>query len=301
MWRKCKHAWLYFIVIFLCECQKRDLGVDLLFEGERLVVYSELIPDKPVSLYLNQTYPPTGKFTFKNGVAGAEISLMENGIFKSRLTYRDSGTYISSYQPIAGKSYSFIINHTRFPSAFTEQVKVPLKPIVTKITLQNELLNSINDGEKLRKIEVKWQNEPQRKAEYLVKITGEYKKDFLAINVFNIDKDSETEDPCSFNRSSNRFVFNSACFSEQEISTSFGAADYGFLQNPNVRDLRRDVDAYNVVIASISESYTQFLKEEIQPSDIFLAFQIPKTRYSNVQGGYGIVIASNSFEKLLLK
>jgi hypothetical protein len=289
---------LFLGAILLQECQKRELDVALPYDGDKLVIFSELNPDKSVRLYLNQTYPPTGKFTVKQGLAGAEVDLLENGIFKERLTYSDSGLYVSKigFKPIIGNFYSFEVKLNNYPNTSTQPVEIPQSVVKVKVVFGKDTVPSTFTGENARKLEVEWDDVESRRNYYVVGIDGEYKNQFLLVNTFVIGKDGEIEDGCSFRRNRNRFVFQDICFPLQQVKANFGIAPNGFLQGLNnaFGDARRNADAYKVSISNVSESYFRWLQDELQPEDIFLAFQLPKSRFSNVNNGYGIVVASNT-------
>jgi len=285
-------------LLLLQECQKRELGIEIPYDGDKLVIFSELNPDRVVSLYLNQTYPPTGRFTTKQGLAGAEVDLLENGIFKERLTYSDSGIYVSKMDLKAkvGSFYSFKVKLSGYPDADSQPVEIPQGVLNSKVALGKDTIPSTFTGEVARKLEVEWADVESRRNYYVVGIDGEYKNQFLLVNTFIIGKDGEVEDGCSFRRNRNRFVFQDVCFPLQKIKTNFGIAPNGFLQglNNGFGNARRDTDAYKISIANISGSYFRWLQDELQPEDIFLAFQTPQNRFSNVNNGYGIVLASNT-------
>lgn len=295
---KYQYLFLLFILILIQGCRERELGVDLPYQGNQLFIFSELNPDKIIKLYLNQTYPPTGKFTVKKGLEGAEVNLLENGIFKERLAYSDSGTYISKsgLKPTVGNSYAFEIKLNGYADVDTQPIEIPKSIAAPKAVLERDTIPSIFTGKIARKLELEWLDDEFYGNNYVVIIEGEFQNQYLSIASFNIGKDSEIEDGCNFTRNRNQYIFRDLCFPLQKFRTSFGLDTYGFLQNnPNpFANIRRNVDTYKVSISNVSESYFRWLKDELQPEDIFLAFQLPKSRFSNVNNGYGIVIASNN-------
>ncbi|MEZ4905991.1 MAG: DUF4249 family protein [Spirosomataceae bacterium] len=286
-------------VILLQECQKRELKVELPYDGDKLVIFSELNPDRVVSLYLNQTYPPTGKFTVKKGLSGAEVDLLENGIFKERLTYADSGVYVSKMglKPKTSQSYSFKVKLKGYLDADTQPVEIPQSVLNPEVVLGKDTIPSVYISKAARKLELEWIDNENGKNNYIVIIEGKYQNQDLGTSSFRIGKDSEVEDGCSFSRNRNRYVFQDVCFPNQKLKTSFGLDTFGALQNlptSYTGSRLRDADAYKVSIANISESYFRWLQDELQPEGVFLAFQTPQNRFSNVNNGYGIVIASNT-------
>ena len=295
MWQKCNLFWVLAVIILFQSCQEIDLGINLPYEGDRLVLYADLSPDKIVTLRINKTYPPTGKFTVKSGMPGANVQLFENGIFKERLAYSDSGNYVAKSKPKVGFMYSFKAILMGFPDVETQPVTIPQNVSNPRVVLGKDSIVSINLGNMARKLTVEWTDFESNSNDFLVIIEGRYQGKHLGVGGYNIGKDGELEDGCSFSRTLQHYVFRDLCFPLQKFSTNFGVETRGFLQDRNLPPgaALQDADAYRVSIANISNSYFRFLQDELQPIDIFLAFQLPKSRFSNVKNGYGIIIASN--------
>jgi len=296
-----KYIALYFLFVLLLfqSCREKELGIKLPYAGTQLFIYSELNPDRTVSLYLNQTYPPTGKFTVVKGLAGAEVDFFENGLFKERLTYADSGMYVSKIglKPKVGSLYFFEVKLKGYPAVNTNPVEIPQSVVNPKVILGKDTIPSINTGKVARKLDVEWIDNEEKENNYVVIIEGKYQNHDLGTSSFNIGKDVEIEDGCGFKRNRNRYVYIDKCFTLKRFSTSFGIDTFGSTQNSptsNISNSLKDADAYRVSISNISESYFRYLHDELQPDDIFLAFQLPKSRFSNVNNGYGIVLASNT-------
>ena len=299
-----KYSFLCVLLVFLLfqSCRERELGIELPYSGSQLFIYSELSPDKVVNLYLNQTYPPTGKFTVKQGLEGAEVNLLENGIFKEQLTYSDSGIYVSKIglKPKVDSFYSFEVKLKGYPDANTQAVEIPHSVINPNVILSKNTIPSINMGTTggvARKLDLVWEDEKGRVNNYLAVIEGEYQNQYLGINSYIIGKDSEMEDGCNFRRNRNHYLFRDICFSSHEFKESLALDLSGFIQNlptSYTGSRLRNVDTYKVSISNVSQSYFRWLQDELQPEDIFLAFQLPKSRFSNVNNGYVVVIASNT-------
>lgn len=292
----CKIILFFFIINQ--GCQKREINKELPYIGENLVVFCELNPDKLVSIYVNKTYPPTGKFVVNQKLDGAKVDLFENDILIERLSYSDSGKYISknNIKPKPGSFYSFEVKLSNFPPLSTQPVEIPQNVVKSKVFFGKDTIASTFSGEIARKLDVEWDDVDNRQNYYLVGIDGEFENQFLLVNTFIVGKNGELEDGCNFRRNRNRFVFQDLCFPLQTVKVNFGLSTKGFLQNLNNSSINahRDADSYKISISNISESYFRWLQDEIQPEDIFLAFQLPKNRFSNVKNGYGVVVASNA-------
>jgi hypothetical protein len=263
-----------------------------------MVVYSELSPDRTVSLYLNQTYPPTGKFTVKKGLEGARVSLSENGVFKETLVYADSGIYRSpsGFKPKVGFSYSFEVTLEGYPDVSTAPVLIPSEVLGITLQLERDSFPSLNVGNIARKLEVSWLDRSEEKNDYLVTIEGNYQKQNLGAEAYLLGKNGEIEDGCSFSRNLARYVFRDVCSTTERIKATFAVETFGFIQDPNFSSggsRRRNVEEYRIRIANMSDSYLRFLRDGVEPFELFLAFQLPQSRFSNVNNGHGVVIGYN--------
>lgn len=285
-----------FLFLLFESCKERDLGIVLPFQENKMVVYSDLNPNRVVEVYINKVYPSTGKYTILNGLPGANVILYEDGKVIETLMYSDSGRYVSlkKTQPKTGSHYFFEITLEGFPKTSTLPVEIPLGFENKEIVLSKDSVASMLSGKNAKILKLKWKT--MSKNNCLVKIEGEFNKQYLSISSYNVGKDYDIEDGCSLSRSSNRYIFNNECFNKNEYVNEFGLDTYGFLQNIKdpFADIKRYVDTYKISISTISDSYFKYLYYEEQPSDLFLAFQLPKNRFSNVKNGYGVVIASNT-------
>lgn len=290
---------LLFVFVLFQSCREKEVEIELPYTGNQLFIYSELRPDTIISLYLNQTYPPTGKFTVKKGLEGAEVNLFENGIFKERLIYSDSGTYVSKIgiYPKVGSFYTFDVKLKGYSDASTQPVEIPQRVVNPKAFLAKDTISSIYTNKAARKLDVEWVDNEDIINNYLIIIGGKFQSKDLGTSSFRIGKDRDVEDGCSFVRNRSRYVFTDKCSALKQFKASFGLDTFGAIQNlptSYTGSRLRNADTYKVSISNISESYFRYLQDELQPQDLFLAFQLPKNRFSNVNNGYGVVVASNT-------
>jgi Domain of unknown function (DUF4249) len=282
-----KYRFIWF-VFFLQSCKEVKLHITLPYEGKKLVVYANLSPDNAISLYLSGTFPPTGNIKIPPGLAGAQVSLFENDIFKSKLVYADSGNYVSPIKPQVGSSYRFEISLDGYPAVSSASVEIPTKVNSASFYLGN-VIGSVPGPGEIRKFDVEWTDKDSRPNDYIVKIQGLYKSQLAAIYVDQAGKESEIQDGCSFMTIESGYIFRDICFPLQTFKTSFGVAESGQIIEKTVK-----IDSYKVDIANISASYFEYLQNAEEPFGVYRAFTIPKTRYTNIKNGYGVVVASNT-------
>ncbi len=113
---------IYLLLLVICfnNCRKVELSVDLPYKGDRLVVYSLLDPTEIITVKVTKTYPPTGKTTYIDGIADADILLFENDKLVERLKSTKNGIYKSetNFKPKEKLAYSLKISAKGFPSVY---------------------------------------------------------------------------------------------------------------------------------------------------------------------------------------
>ncbi len=296
---KYKYFILLCLSILFCACKKTNLGIILPYEDKKLVVYSELSPDKNIGLYLNRTYPPTGDIKVLAGLSGAKITLFEDGISKGQLSYIDSGNYTIPIKPVAGKSYFFKISLDGYSTTVSEGVEIPKAVTEIKITFGETLYNTSSYYENIRRCGVEWKdNNSQKDNSYLVSIDGLYKNVDVYNYVESIGSQADVENGCSFSTIQNGFLYRGLCYDTQAVKVELGVSSSGILQQNIIATNEKvgqsvKVELYRVFIRAVSDSYYQYLRTETEPLGILKAFSIPQTRYSNIKNGYGIVVAHN--------
>jgi hypothetical protein len=282
------------IPILFCNCQ-RDLGVELPFEGNKLVIYGLISADSAVSVKIDKTSSPTGTFMYGEGVNEAVVALFEEDVFVENLTHTIKGIYRSpsGFKPKVGKGYSLKVMAEGFPPAETAVEVIPRKVTITNILFQ-DTVSSPFTGETAQRLRFTFTDDEQEGELYYGRIEGQYQGKFVALNTFRPDRPLEgSEDICSFKSEDNQYILSDICFNGQSFTFDIGVATSGALQDNTGTDKRlgQNVECDQIFLRfrKISKAYRNYLyRAGWEDEGFFKAFTTPVREYTNVKGGYGL-------------
>lgn len=283
------------LLVMLVSCHT-DPGIDLPFEGSRIVVKMLLSPDHPFSVRLDHTYPPTGESLFDTTFSDATVVVYENNQLIDTLRYTQTNNYESerNLKPRAGATYRLRITAPGYPDAESRDEVVPPAPDVAKATLDKP------DSYVVRLV---LQNRTSESRRYNLQLTGLYKGKGVQLFVEDLVRPDGIVDNCGFRRDNETFFYRDACALNQQLSIQFRSTLTG-----NVPDLSDPIKFYypvhqsdqvRVRIRSVTNSYWDYYRTLPNTEGFEQAFLQPATRSGNIQGGYGIVAAYNEQVVLL--
>ncbi len=275
---------------------RQDIGVQLPFDGPRLVVISLLSPDKPFSARVEPTYPPTGKTVFDTAFARAVVTVYQNNRPIDTLQYRRGNLYESGrgLKPQTGQTYRLRITAPGFPDAESRDEVVPPAPRGSRATIEkpeNYVITGALD------------DIPNQVNQYSIQLTGLYQGMRVPASTNNLSRPDEIRDNCGFRGNHETFFYRDACFTNQQLTARFGSSLVGTAQEllsdkePFVSPNRLS-DKVLVQTRTITDSYWQYYRY-VSSDGIEQAFAQPATRYTNLRGGCGIVAAYHEQATLL--
>jgi hypothetical protein len=282
------------LVAIIAGCQK-DLGVELPYEGKRLVVFGLISADSIVSVKVDGTGPPTGVFLYADSVADASVELFEDGVFLETLKYTGKGIYRSpnNFKPVTGKGYSIKVTAPGFPPAETSSEIIPSRVQLEEYIL-GDTIPSIFTGETARRVTFTFIDDAQESDFYNAIIIGQYKGNYTYLNTFVADRPYEaSEDICGFPSEGSQYVLQDVCFNGQPFTFSLGVAMVGSVQEVKGIDKRPgeqvECDQIFLRLRKITKTYRDYLRVAGIENEGFLsAFTIPIREYTNIKGGYGV-------------
>ncbi len=282
------------LLIIVCQGCQRDLGVELPYEGNRLVVFGLISADSVVSVRIDKTAPPTGVFLYSDSVSDATATLFEDGVFVENLNYIGKETYRSpsGFKPKAGKAYFLKVTVDGFPPVETEPEVVPSEVKIEGYVF-GDTIDNIFTGE-ARRLTFTFSDEQKEGDFYNAHIVGQYKGNLVTLNTFVAGRPLEaSEDLCGFRSENNRYVLQDICFNGQLFSYNLGVATGGSLQEfkgPGERP-RGQVKCDKILLRlmKISKAYRDYLfVADREQEGFFSAFTIPIREFTNIKGGYGL-------------
>lgn len=292
-----------FIFLILCFAAlsgcERPLGVDLPYEGDKLVLFGVLSPKNVVSLQISKTVPATGSHIFGDGVTNAFVALYEDGIFIENLIHTSKGIYSSQkqYKPKIRKSYHVKITANGFPPVETLPEVIPDTLRSVQYRFDQTITSTLNEDIPTRWLSLTFEDVDENSNFYNLEIVGSYQNKYVAIQTFDVDRPDGIEDLCVSGGNYNNYFIRDVCFQNTRFNMNIGVETIGFLQaedpnNPS-RTNERKCDEITVTLRNITPTYYEYQKSYYEPEGLLQAFSPPIIRYSNVNGGYGILIAGS--------
>jgi len=284
------------VVLMACE---KPLGIDLPYSGDKLVLFGVLSPRKIVSLQLSKTVPATGKHVFGDGVTHATVALYEDGTFVENLIHTSKGIYVSptNYKPEIHKKYHVRVVAEGFPSVETSPETIPDTLNSIQYQFDKTITSALDEDLPTRWLSLTFKDVNGGTGFYNLGVSGLYRKKEVSIQTFDIDRPEGIEDLCVSRGNYNNYFVRNVCFQYTSFTMNIGVGTTGFLQaddpdNPATTNERK-CDEILVTLRHISPTYYQYQKSYYEPEGLLQAFSPPMIRYSNVKGGYGIVMAAS--------
>ena len=281
--------WFVFIGIVLgvgWSCS-RELAVPLPFEGPRLVILAVLSAGESITVTVDHTYPPTGETLFSAGVTNAKILLYENNLLVDTLRLLVKNQYVtkSTIRPAIGKIYRIKVEAPGYPSVESNEEMVPDFPVTRNVNVEKKDKYTLS---------VTIQDTPNARNQYEIRFISYYKKWETAVNLDNLSRPDAITDNCGFRGNQNAFYYRDLCFDNSSLTTNYGSSLEGtprFEVDSLYRTIKGNPLAERVVVRvrSVSESYLKYYQYQ-SSQDIEQAFQQPASRFTNLKGGYGIML-----------
>lgn len=136
------------LVLGLSACEL-TLVVDLPEQEPKLVINSLFYPDEAFSIEVTASKGILDTTFMYDPLPGAEVKLIEDGLFVEQLTYNNtSKQYESILMPQEGKTYKLEVNHDGYTSVTAED-KLPLSTSIS----------GINITRNVREVEGEWESD----------------------------------------------------------------------------------------------------------------------------------------------
>lgn len=265
-----------------------ELAIPLPFEGERLVIRAIFSAGDTVTVSVDHTYPPTGEYRFSEGVTNATIYLYEGTRRVDTLRRVTKNKYQADpgIRPVPGQTYWLRVEAPGYPTVESQPETIPAYPDIAGATL---------DKKDRYTLSVTVQDTPNTRNQYEIRLIGYYQRWETGINADNLSRPDAIDDNCGFRGNRNAFFYRDLCFENRSLTTRYGSDLTGTPQF-EADSLRGTIKGNPVAerlvvrVRSVSEGYLNYYAYR-SAEDIEQAFAQPASRYTNLKGGYGIVLA----------
>lgn len=283
-------------LLLLTGCE-RDLGVDLPYEGPRLVLFGVLTNDAPAEINVARTYPPTGPQLFDT-LTQAEVVLFEGGLALDTLRHAEGGWYRGTVPLRVGGRYAVRARLDGFPEASSRPETIPTFVRITSYDFSEEIAPQFNSN-LAQVLALRFDDPPDEENFYTVSFDLYNAGKRVNAEIFDVNYPFGTPTICAVLGGSNGdFAYRDLCFENGR-----GFVDVGIEIGINVsipdssapfgsRTVSDTIDQVNAHLYSITKTYYDYLNTEYQPEGITIAFTDAYNPASNVVGGYGLVVAA---------
>lgn len=290
------------IVILLVFACNDKINIELPYSASKFVIYAELSPDQPVSVKLDRTYPPTGKFLFDDTyLKTVKAELFEDGAKVEELKKGDvTNIFYASpdFRPKEGKSYVIKVNGGGLPEAVSEPQNIPQNLSLTASFSDETVVSPLNPSIPARLLNVRFKREKSENPYYVAEIIGLYNGKETSSSVSLSKIPTEFGDPCGFVMSSRLIFLKGECYNKEENEIPFFIELIGGVQGPNSPGNQR-INSLRVKISTVNDFYYDFYINYSSPDGIFKAFEPTRPTVTNIIGGYGAVLGKNESEVIL--
>lgn len=283
------------LLLSVFSCQEKRINDILPYEGNKLVLFAELSPKRVIQLEVERTYPPTGRFLFDYSyLDNCTVELYENN--KLIETLKRVGKSVlfkstTSTRPKESNAYHFVVKTDDFPAATSIPQMIP-KPvnIVNARFSEKKVTSPLNPSTPSKLLEVELESTEAENGYIIAEIQGTFQGNFTSSNVSDINDSGESTNPCVYNDGSRLKFYDTRCL---KVSNLFS---YIIEINGNVQVQpypREDIDQVEVKFSNVNDFYFSFFKDNVQPTGIERVFELSKPTITNIENGYGAVLAKN--------
>jgi hypothetical protein len=285
---------LIFIAL-LSGCTSVILDTNIPFEGSKISVSARIDPAEGFTAFVNKTAPPTG-----------DQNLNELTLIGAQVTLFSSSAMFSV--PAQGDGFFSLMDiPIRENDSFRLEITAPLldtlrsKWVVIPPAIEAPLLEEIIQLDTVfpapfteNTVELHFSGiDPPGDNKYLIEVTHNARFSSTILFDFFADFDSESCEVFNFNS----IFFPDRCFSNE--AWNFKLVPDLFLITFSGE--RIEFEDYIFVVRSIDENYFNYQLDRLNLDDVRGIILEPRPSVTNVTGGEGLFVASNSFRRVLTR
>lgn len=285
-------------------CMGKDININLPYSGDKLVVYSQLSPETPVTVLLSKSFNPVGALPENLKVSGAEVWLVKDGKPLIQLTETEQpGEYTCDSLPEAGPSYQIIAKATGLPEAVSEPVILPDLLQTLRYEHTKDKGGSINNfiPQDEFKVWLNPNNEPDDNY-YLFGLRAVFDEPHFSQSWPSVDNTTMNEAECSTDGGRTRgeisysyYLIKGSCLPGNNLPLKIYLQTARALWVNNAIEYER-VKGIEIIAGKVTREVFDLQKANNRnPEGLDLLVTAPQIYHSNIQDGYGLVTASNDF------
>ncbi len=269
---------IYLTLLILCfSCEKEISGIDIPFEGQKLIIISFFNPYENLEVTVYKTIAPDAlpEHTIVNN---AMVVLFEDDKAIDTLVFENE-KYVSKIVPSINKNYQLIAAATGFPSVKSTIETIPTKSLISEVTQFKD-----TTGVKLL---INFNNAPNQVSYFDISSNAYFGEDNqINTGIGRLERAPEDGLNCEFIRN-NRF--SNICFKEESTNITLEVGGRKIIYNNDGTVDFIPFHKYDVILSTISPSFFEYFRgidESIEShGDEFS--ETPLT-WTNIENGYGV-------------
>lgn len=302
-------------IIFFCLCLLggcKDQKIFIIpFTNSQIVLNAVLKANEIPEVYVGKTWAATGTFPEITYLDNATVKLFEEEVYIGTFTHTAKGIYkLASYKLKAGKKYVLRAEVAGLNPAENTPVKIPnALPLQNLFIDKTTTVSSLNQSAKPVLLKVALRNDVTLEAQYGI-VVETYKTNYPVSSVISpletsISLSSGVNENC-IKRSalfgnfdfqpliykSSLFIYNTDCFINSSKEMNIVVETIGYIQKTNDYS-QQPADEIRVQLFGLSDEYYEYTSRNKFFEGLDYAFNEPTPTYTNVKGGYGVVVALN--------
>jgi hypothetical protein len=304
---------IIFVTVVLCLGCNPSKTYEVPFTGAKIVINAVLKANETPEVYVGKTWGATGQVPENVHIENATVLLFEGNQLIGEMIHQQKGIYTSpKYKLFPEKEYIIKVNAVGLPNAESSPVKVPASFPLQSIKLdKNTNVSSLN-GQRANPalLTVVLREGP---SEFLGIVAQTYTGGYInATNISPLETSitlGETTSSDCIYRSAlfgdfqlkallfkpTLFIYDTFCLRNSK-TMNLVVETKGYVQKPN--DFKeQDADEIRIQLVNCSSQYVEFTKKNKILEGLDYAFTEPTPTYSNVKGGYGVVVAINRLNR----
>jgi hypothetical protein len=288
-----KVSFIIIVLLVFVSCES-NLDLEIPYTKNQFVLYSELTPNKPVSIKIDRTYPATGNVIFDNSfLKNTIVEFYENNIKVEILKQNGTTNFFQTstgLRPVEGKEYYFIVKADGFEEAKSRSVKIPSKIIIDAVKLSEEnVISSLNPKIPAKRLQLEFNRND--KEYFITEISSYFQSYPISINVIPSKVPAEFGNPCVYQFASYLQVYNSKCYNQSRNVLDYTIELEGGVGEPIYGN--RKITNLQVKMSNVEDFYLEFYKNYTVSEGIFRALEPIRPTVTNIVNGYGAVLAKN--------
>lgn len=287
--------------LLISSCRERELSIVSQYDGDKLILWSNLEAGKPLTAIVRKSFDPIGPVPTNLGVSTANVTIYCDGNYYTtmRASKDTPGQYISDSIVRSGKTYVIMAEQEGLASIKSDPIKIPSESPVVRITRERNVSTLLGTNIPQDLISVYFERSVVSTSYISMSFLSYFEKDTLASNSPVSDNQLANEEDChtwARDESSpffQQFLFSTQCLPASTTPVQFLVVSGNYSRTPGPNGDHEKARKIEMKIGTIDKILFDFRKlEATQPEGLDNLVLLPQPSLTNITGGYGLIFGS---------